>query len=102
MAANSIRILTEIASQAGYSEKTRQMYLAALSYAPGMDELDHSDWGDLNRLLESGSEDDIFIATVEILGRQIETWKGLGHPTCHEDWSRQNAMNRCTWVDSVH
>jgi hypothetical protein len=63
----------------------------AMSFAPGMDELDLDTWRELNDLLEGGLKGEptrarLFVAAIAALGEQIREWEWLDRPSSHEKW----------------
>lgn len=93
MAAHSVTILIELAYKTLYADnaQVREQLRLALETAPGADELESNDWGDLASAVSDPSEWDLHGLLVDVLGIQIDKWKALDQPTCHEEWVKRQS-----------
>ena len=87
MAAHSLRILMEMGGGA-FTDENRKMWLTALGYAPGMDELNMEDWSKLKSALEGEKTCslDFQDMVMEVLATQAQAWLQLGKPRTHSEW----------------
>lgn len=90
MAANSVTILLRAARIRDWNEPDRKMYIHALQYAPGMDELDFNEWDELHQLLKNPNVEAKAIRrkVLVILYHQLGEWNRLEQPRTHEEWSQ--------------
>jgi hypothetical protein len=94
MAANSVTILTEMASdfRCGFMVTPEKLehYYHAMSFAPGMDEFESYDtWTELYEA-QLGDYDplDLYELILVALVEQFNAWLDLGRPLSHEEWVR--------------
>ena len=104
MAAHSITILKEIVRDweflaPGEKRGLQDKAMSALSYAPGMDELDHDRWRELREAIIVGDQKAIVDLAFEILGEQIREWVDLNKPRTHEDWAFWKYKDCDPWVE---
>lgn len=92
MAANSVTILLQAAEVHQWEEADRKMYLHALDYAPGMDEVRLRQWEELRDIIEDGDPDDIHRQILRTLHTQLGEWLRRGEPRSHEVWIKSKAV----------
>ena len=95
MAAHSLRILMEMGGRA-FTEGNKKLWLTALGYAPGMDELNSEDWSKLNTALEDENTFSLDFQDIvmEVLATQAQTWLQLGKPQTHSEWMNK----KYSWI----
>jgi len=86
MAASIVTFLIDVAGRYAYNPHVREDYLTALDHSVSARGLSMEEYILLRSTLESGTETEIRVAVVTILGTKIQRWIELGKPLNYEQW----------------
>jgi len=85
MSASVVTFLIDIACRYAYNAHIRESYLMALDHSISA-RFSIEERVLLRSILETGTEDEIRVVVVTILGTKIQRWAELGKPLNHEQW----------------